>query len=225
MPTEHAALTEPMAVGVHAVAKARLERDDAPLVIGCGPVGLAVIAALRLQGRGPIVAADFSPARRELAAEAGRRHRRRSRATQPWQSWREDARCRDAEQGGAAAVPGQLPALRPRSSSSASACPACSTSSWPARRAAAHRGGRRLHGGRHDLPDARHQQGAQPPVRARLHAGRVRGLAPPHRGGRVDAAPLVTGQVGVDGVAQAFEDLAFPSARQDPRRALEIGNG
>src|SRR5262249_61580143 len=40
--TDHAALTEPMAVGVHAVAKARREPDDAPLVIGCGPVGLAV---------------------------------------------------------------------------------------------------------------------------------------------------------------------------------------
>src|SRR5262249_23751440 len=52
--TVHAALTEPMAVGVHAVAKARLESDDAPLVIGCGPVGLAVIAALRLRGVRPI---------------------------------------------------------------------------------------------------------------------------------------------------------------------------
>ena len=62
LPTDHAALTEPMAVGVHAVAKARLEPDDAPLVIGCGPVGLAVIAALRLAGVRPIVAAD-SPRR------------------------------------------------------------------------------------------------------------------------------------------------------------------
>ncbi|HEX6774417.1 MAG TPA: alcohol dehydrogenase catalytic domain-containing protein, partial [Methylomirabilota bacterium] len=62
--TEHAALTEPMAVGVHAVAKARLEPDDAPLVIGCGPVGLAVIAALHLRGVRPIVAADFSSRRR-----------------------------------------------------------------------------------------------------------------------------------------------------------------
>src|SRR5262249_57259955 len=69
--TEHAAFTEPMAVGVHAVARARLERDDAPLVIGCGPVGLAVIAALRLAGVRPIVAADFSPPRRELAATLG----------------------------------------------------------------------------------------------------------------------------------------------------------
>src|SRR5439155_662054 len=65
--TEHAALTEPMAVGVHAVAKARLEPGDAPLVVGCGPVGLAVIAALALRGAEPIVAADFSPARRTLA--------------------------------------------------------------------------------------------------------------------------------------------------------------
>ena len=69
--TDHAALTEPMAVGVHAVAKARLEPDDAPLVIGCGPVGLAVIAALRLAGAAPIVAADFSPRRRELAVGLG----------------------------------------------------------------------------------------------------------------------------------------------------------
>src|ERR1700738_4544087 len=32
--TEYAALTEPMAVGYHAVQKARLAEDDAPLVIG-----------------------------------------------------------------------------------------------------------------------------------------------------------------------------------------------
>jgi len=69
--TEHAALTEPMAVGVHAVAKARLELDDAPLVIGCGPVGLAVIAALKAAGHGPVIAADFSPRRRAAAERLG----------------------------------------------------------------------------------------------------------------------------------------------------------
>src|SRR5206468_6407119 len=69
--TEHAALTEPMAVGAHAVAQARLEPGDAPLVIGCGPVGLAVVAALRLRGAEPFVAADFSPARRALAEGIG----------------------------------------------------------------------------------------------------------------------------------------------------------
>src|SRR2546427_8166863 len=60
-----------MAVGVHAVAKARFEPGDAPLVIGCGPVGLAVIAALKLRGTEPIVAADYSPPRRALAARMG----------------------------------------------------------------------------------------------------------------------------------------------------------
>ncbi len=71
LPTEHAALTEPLAVGVHAVEKANLAGDEAPLVVGCGPVGLAVIAALKLKGIRPIVAADFSPKRRELAALMG----------------------------------------------------------------------------------------------------------------------------------------------------------
>ena len=71
LPTEHAALTEPLAVGVHAVEKGNLTGDETPLVVGCGPVGLAVIAALKLKGIRPIVAADFSPKRRELAVLMG----------------------------------------------------------------------------------------------------------------------------------------------------------
>jgi len=46
LPTEAAALTEPFAVGAHAVAKARLDPDSVAVVIGCGPVGLAVIATV-----------------------------------------------------------------------------------------------------------------------------------------------------------------------------------
>lgn len=69
--TEHAALTEPMAVGLHAVNKARLQPGDSAYVVGCGPVGLAVIAALRLHGVRPVVAADYSPRRRELAVIMG----------------------------------------------------------------------------------------------------------------------------------------------------------
>ena len=69
--TDHAALTEPLAVGVHAVEKGALKGDEAPLVVGCGPVGLAVIAALRLKGIRPIVAADFSAKRRDLAVKMG----------------------------------------------------------------------------------------------------------------------------------------------------------
>ncbi len=71
LPTGAAALTEPMAVGLHAVRKGQLQPSEAPLVLGCGPVGLAVIAALRLQGAEPIVASDFSKTRRDLARALG----------------------------------------------------------------------------------------------------------------------------------------------------------
>ena len=67
----HAALTEPMAVGIHAVARSAIVAGESALVHGCGPVGLAVIAALRLAGVEVIVAADFSPVRRALAARMG----------------------------------------------------------------------------------------------------------------------------------------------------------
>ncbi len=71
LPTDKAALTEPFAVGAHAVAKARLEKGSVALVIGCGPVGLAVIGALKAAGHGPVIAADFSPRRRAAAERLG----------------------------------------------------------------------------------------------------------------------------------------------------------
>jgi threonine dehydrogenase-like Zn-dependent dehydrogenase len=72
----HAALTEPMAVGHHAVEMSVVREGDAAIVLGCGPVGLAVVAALRLKGVEPIVAADFSPTRRALARRWRPRGRR-----------------------------------------------------------------------------------------------------------------------------------------------------
>jgi threonine dehydrogenase-like Zn-dependent dehydrogenase len=69
--SERAALTEPLAVGEHAVNLARLTGDEACLVVGCGPIGLAVVAALKERGAGPVVAADFSPTRRRLAELVG----------------------------------------------------------------------------------------------------------------------------------------------------------
>ncbi|MEM7018560.1 MAG: zinc-binding dehydrogenase [Pseudomonadota bacterium] len=71
LPAEQAALTEPMAVAYHAVNKARLEGGEAALVLGCGPVGLAVVTALKQKGIGPIIAADFSSGRRKLAETQG----------------------------------------------------------------------------------------------------------------------------------------------------------
>ncbi len=67
----HAALTEPMAVGRHAVNRSGATPRDGALVLGCGPVGLAVIAALRQSGVETIVATDFSPTRRALAVTMG----------------------------------------------------------------------------------------------------------------------------------------------------------
>jgi threonine dehydrogenase-like Zn-dependent dehydrogenase len=66
-----AAMTEPFAVGEHAVAQSAAADNAVSLVIGCGPVGLAVIAALKARGLGPIVAADYSPARRRIAEVLG----------------------------------------------------------------------------------------------------------------------------------------------------------
>jgi threonine dehydrogenase-like Zn-dependent dehydrogenase len=69
--TDLAALTEPLAVGEHAVGLSGLEPGQPCLVVGCGPVGLAVIAALKGRGHGPVLAADFSPTRRRLAEAFG----------------------------------------------------------------------------------------------------------------------------------------------------------
>jgi threonine dehydrogenase-like Zn-dependent dehydrogenase len=64
-------LTEPMAIGWHAVRRAEIKKGDVAVVIGCGPVGLAVISMLKTQGVRTIVASDFSRGRRELATACG----------------------------------------------------------------------------------------------------------------------------------------------------------
>ena len=68
-----AALTEPLAVGLHAVNQSSVAEGSArpAIVVGAGPVGLSVIASLALTGAQPIIASDFSPRRRALAAEMG----------------------------------------------------------------------------------------------------------------------------------------------------------
>jgi threonine dehydrogenase-like Zn-dependent dehydrogenase len=71
LPPEHAAMTEPMSVGAHAVAAVNLSQRPVVLVIGCGPVGLAVIANLKCTGFGPVIACDYSEARRALAVQLG----------------------------------------------------------------------------------------------------------------------------------------------------------
>ena len=64
-------LTEPMAIGHHAVNRSEIAKNDAAIVIGCGPVGLAIICMLNQRGVETIIASDFSPGRRALARACG----------------------------------------------------------------------------------------------------------------------------------------------------------
>ena len=68
---DFAAMVEPLAVGLEHARRGRPEKDDAALVLGCGAIGLGVIAGLKLMGVAPIVAADFHEGRREMALKMG----------------------------------------------------------------------------------------------------------------------------------------------------------
>jgi threonine dehydrogenase-like Zn-dependent dehydrogenase len=85
---EHAALTEPLAVGEHAVAMGDPQSDHVFMVIGCGPVGLAVVAALKARGLGPVVAADYSAERRAAAERMGADRIVDPAAVSPHDSWK-----------------------------------------------------------------------------------------------------------------------------------------
>ncbi len=102
-----------MAVGVHAVERANTGPDDVPLVVGCGPVGLAVIAALKLKGLEPIVATDFSPARRGLARTMGADIVVDPAETSPYTCWEEAAQPSDEHPAAGLALPVFGPSFRP----------------------------------------------------------------------------------------------------------------
>lgn len=71
LPPEKAALTEPMAVGWHAVQRGEVGKRQVAIVIGCGPIGLAVILMLKAHGVRTVIASDFSAGRRALATRCG----------------------------------------------------------------------------------------------------------------------------------------------------------
>jgi threonine dehydrogenase-like Zn-dependent dehydrogenase len=68
---EMSSLTEPLAIGWHAVRRSEIGKRDVAVIIGCGPIGLAVICLLKARGVRTVVASDFSAARRQLAAACG----------------------------------------------------------------------------------------------------------------------------------------------------------
>lgn len=82
--TDDAAFTEPLAVAWHAVRRGQVGKGQTAVVIGCGPIGLAVILMLKAQGVRHVVASDFSPARRDLARECGADLVVDPRESSPW---------------------------------------------------------------------------------------------------------------------------------------------
>ena len=192
--TEHAALTEPMAVGLHAIEKARLQPGESPVVIGCGPVGLAVIAAAKLRGMEPIIAADFSPTRRALAERMGAHVVVDPRQRPPIDAWQEAARG-PAVFFECVGVPGLIQQIirdAPREARIV-VVGVC-------------------------MEDDRIRPMLA--INKELSLQFVLGYTPDEFAetlrsiaeGRIDVAPLVTGRVGVEGVPGAFTDLANPEA-------------
>ncbi|CAG8341262.1 unnamed protein product [Penicillium salamii] len=69
------ALVEPLAVAWHAVSQSplqeKVEENDIALVIGAGPIGLAIVQVLKSKGVKTIIATDISRKRRESADSFG----------------------------------------------------------------------------------------------------------------------------------------------------------
>lgn len=71
MSTRLAALTEPLAVALHAVTRAGSVVGKTVLVSGAGPIGNLVVAALRAAGAAHVSASDIQPFALQLARESG----------------------------------------------------------------------------------------------------------------------------------------------------------
>ena len=71
LPSEIVCVADAISVGWSAAARAQVTATEAPLVIGCGAIGLSAIANLKTLGIGPIIAVDFVASRRETALAMG----------------------------------------------------------------------------------------------------------------------------------------------------------
>ncbi|OBB35496.1 zinc-binding dehydrogenase [Mycobacterium sp. 852002-51961_SCH5331710] len=185
----HAALTEPMAVGLHAVNKSGIAPGESALVIGCGPIGIAIIAALRLKGVEDVAAADFSVRRRELAATMGAHVTLDPAQGSPFD------RTTPAVVFEAVGVPGIINDAMRR----------------------APLGSRLVVAGVCMQPDTVMPLfGIAKEISVQFvnsydhneFAESLRAIAD----GLIDVSPLITGEVGLDGVAAAFDELADPDA-------------
>ncbi|UXA06834.1 zinc-binding dehydrogenase [Mycobacterium sp. SMC-2] len=184
---KHAALTEPMAVGLHAVNKSNISPGETALVIGCGPIGIAIIAALRARGVENIVASDFSPKRRELAAAMGAHQTLDAAQGSPFDS------AKPAVVFEAVGVPGIIDdvLLRARPGTRLVVAGVCMQSDTV-----------------HPFFAIAKEINVQFVLAytPEEFADSLRALAE----GDIDVSPLITGEVGLDGVGAAFDDLADP---------------
>ncbi|TDK89226.1 alcohol dehydrogenase [Mycobacterium paragordonae] len=183
----HAALAEPMAVGLHAVNKSKIEAGETALVIGCGPIGIAIIAALRVRGVETIVASDFSPKRRELAAKMGAHQTMDPAQASPFDT----VKARVVFE--AVGVPGIIDDIMQR----------------------ARNGTRLVIAGVCMQPDTVHPFFG---IAKEINLQFVNAYTPEEFAeslcaiaeGRIDVAPMITGEVDLAGVGAAFDDLADP---------------
>lgn len=190
---KHAALTEPMAVGLHAVNKSAIAQGEGALVMGCGPVGLAVIAALAQRGVEPIVASDFSPARRALATTMGAHVTVDPADESAFDSWAREAKGKPVVVFEAIGVPGILREIMREAPQNArvTVVGVCM----------GHDTVVPYFGITKEL-EIRFALGYDPDE----FGSCLRAIAE----GEIDVTPMITGEVPIEGVPQAFADLGDP---------------
>jgi L-gulonate 5-dehydrogenase len=66
----HASFAEPITIGIHACRRGEIQSGEYVLVLGCGPIGLAIIEVALLRGA-RVVAVDISESRLEIARTLG----------------------------------------------------------------------------------------------------------------------------------------------------------
>ena len=74
IPLDVGALVEPLSVAWHAVSAAPLSPDSTALIIGGGPIGLAIVQCLVAKGVGKIIVSEISGTRQRFAREFGAHH-------------------------------------------------------------------------------------------------------------------------------------------------------
>ncbi|MBT4821797.1 MAG: alcohol dehydrogenase catalytic domain-containing protein, partial [Lentisphaerae bacterium] len=71
MSDKHAALIEPLGCALHAVERGSIHLGDVVVQVGCGTLGLCMVAAERLKNPGLLIALDLIDSRLDLARQFG----------------------------------------------------------------------------------------------------------------------------------------------------------